>query len=227
MSFVKDKSSIKYYILALVCVVCVYSSQISKLFIPVFDNIYYGNLVDMFVALTSMIIWLIEFLVIFFVCKKLGIHIFTDKEKRKQELPLWRVIVLFIAVLIPIFIISAYLNFKVKLVYSLGIRVTSVGLACNACEILATVFKILLIIMFIHFIHLALDKNFKCKNEKIQICWGAIFSFLIFGLIDFFCFPVDLNWFYLISSFWYGIVYLLANRKFSTTFILSYIIWLL
>ena len=60
MSFIKDRASIKYYIIALICVFCVYSANISKLFIPIFDDIYYGNLVKMFVSLTNFLIWIIE-----------------------------------------------------------------------------------------------------------------------------------------------------------------------
>lgn len=229
MRFVKDKSSIKYYLLALICVLCVYSCKISELFVPIFNNVYYGNLVKMFVALSNLLIWGIEFLVMFFVCKKLGIKIFTKEELKGKELPLWRLILLFVLVLLPIFIISAYLHFKVKIVYQLGIRVTSVGLACNACEILSWAMRMVFMVLFIHFVHLGIEKNIQIKNEYVSkyFPWGAILSFLVFGLIDFFAFPVDLNWFYLIATFWYGVIYLVAGRKFSSTYILSYIIWLL
>ena len=229
MTFVKDKSAIKYYILALICVVCVYSCKISELFIPFFDNIYYGNLVKLFVAVSNLILWGIEFLVLFFVCKKLGIKIFTKEEFKGKELSLWRLILLFVLAILPMFLISIYLNFKVKIIYQLGIRVTSVGLGCNACEILSWAMRMAFMVLFIHFMHLGIESNFKFKVEKLNqyFPWGAIFSFLVFGLIDFFAFPVDLNWFYLLATFWYGIIYLVSNRKFSTTYIISYLIWLL
>jgi len=229
MSFVKDKTSIKYYILALVCVVCVYTCKISELFKPFFDNIYYGNLVKLFVAVSNLILWGIEFLIMFFVCKKLGIKIFTKEENKGKELPLWKLILLFVLAVVPMFVISIYLNFKVKIVYQLGIRVTSVGLACNACEILSWAMRMVFMVLFIHFVHLGFEINFKFKSDILNRYFpvGAILSFLIFGLIDFFAFPVDLNWFYLVTTFWYGIIYLFSNRKFSTAYIISYLIWLL
>ena len=86
ITFTKDKSSIKYYILVLICVLSVYLSKISELFIPLFDNVYYGNLVEMFINISNGLIWLIEFLAIFFVCKKYGIKIFTEPERKKFHL---------------------------------------------------------------------------------------------------------------------------------------------
>ena len=225
MSFVKDKSSIKYYVLAVVVWLCIYSSAISNLFKPVYDNIYYGNLTKLFVSATNMIIWSIEFLAIIFVCKKLKISIFNTKEERKKEMPLWRLILLFALTLLPMIVISIYLNFQVKLVYSLGIRITSVNLACNAVEIVSYIMRMALMILFIRCIQTAFDINF--KFNKIVFPWGAIFCFLVIGLIDFFAFPVDLNWFYLVCSFYYGVIYLLADKKYLNSVILCYLIWLL
>lgn len=225
MTFVKDKSSIKYYILSVVTLLCIYSSGISNLFEPLFDNVYYGNLVKLFVSATNLILWLIEFLAIFFVCKKLKIEIFTNAENKKKEMPLWQLCLLFGLVVLPMLIISIYLNFKVKLIYSLGIRVTSVNLACNAVEILSYIVRMMLIILFITCVQRAFDINFKVN--KIIIPWGAILCFLTIGLIDFFAFPVDLNWFYLVCSFYYGIIYLVSNKKYFNSVVLCYLIWLL
>lgn len=225
MTIVKDKSSIKYYILAGIILLCIYSSEISNLFIPIFDNIYYGNLVKLFVSATNLILWTLEFVVILLVCKSFKIKLLNTKEEKKKELPLWRLCLLFGLTVLPMLIISVYLNFKVKLVYSLGIRITSVNLACNAVEIVSNIMRMSLIVLFIRCLHLAFDTNF--KFNKIIIPWGAILSFLCIGLIDFFVFPVDLNWFYLICSFYYGIIYLVADKKYLNSTILCYLIWLL
>ena len=47
-------------------------------------------------------------------------------------------------------------------------------------------------------------------------------AFLTFGLIDFFVLNMDLRAFYLIVSLLYGIIYLIAKRKFGITYILCY-----
>jgi len=228
MQFIKDKSSIKYYILALACVLCVYSSQISNLFIPIFDNVYYGNLVKMYVSISNMVIWGIELIALYLVCRKLKVPVFKNVNKSK-ELPFLRLVLLFVLTILPMIAISVYLNFQVKIIYQLGIRVTSVGLSNNACEILSWLLRFAFMILFIHFMHLGLETNFKFKTDKLNkyFPWGAILSILVFGLIDFFLFPVDLNWFYLIMTFWYGIIYIVADKKVLTTYVISYLIWLL
>lgn len=228
ITFTKDKSSIKYYILAAVCVLCVYSCKISELFIPIFDNVYYGNIVDVFVNLTNFVLWIIEFLAIFFVCRKLGIKIFTEEE-RKKELSLPKLIILFVAAVLPMLIISAYLGFTVKVVYNLGGRVTIVGFLGNLCNWVSWGARLILMTLFIHFIHLGVAKNIQFNKTWLNeyFPWGSILSILIFGLLDFFFISPNLEWFYLILTFYYGIIYLLSGRKFYSSYIINYLIWLL
>ncbi len=224
MTIVKDKSCIKYFCLAGLVLVCLYSNALADLFIPIFDDIYYGNLVKMFVSITSAIIWGVEIGLLIFGCKKLKIDIFTSKEQKNKELPTWRVILLFVLTLLPMLIISIYLNFKLKIVYALGVKVTTVGLACNACEILAYMVRMVLMLMFIA----SIQKGFECVfKTKYIIPYGAILAFLTFGLIDFFVLAMDLRVFYLMVSLLYGVIYLVADKKFATTWVLCYLIYLL
>lgn len=224
MTIVKDKNCIKYFALASIVLLCLYSNGLADLFIPIFDNIYYGNLVDMFVAIVSAIIWGLEIGLIVFACKKLNIQIFTPKDKKGKEMQTWQVILLFVLTILPMLIISACINWKVKIVYALGVKVTTVGLACNVCEILAYAVRMVLMIMFIA----SVQKGFECIfKTKYIIPYGAILAFLTFGLIDFFVLAMDLRAFYLIASLLYGIIYLVADKRFRTTWILSYLIYLL
>lgn len=222
MELRKDKTSIKYFIIAGIILLCLYSSAISKVFTPLFDNVYYGNLVRLFIAITNAIIWGVEMAIIIAVCKKIGVQLFAPKTD--AERPLWKVIVLFAMAVVPMFVISACVGWKVKIVYSLGLHITSVGLACNVAEIVAYIVRMGLMVMFISCIQTGFELLFKCKYT---IPWGAIFAFLTFGLIDFFVFPVDLRAFYLVMSFWYGLVYLSADRKIALTWIVCYLIYLL
>ena len=224
MTIVKDKRCIKYFALAGVILLCLYSNVIAKLFNPIFDDIYYGNLVKMFEAIVSAVIWGIEIGILVFVCKKLDIHIFTPKEKKNKELFNWQVILLFVLTLLPMIIISGILTWKVKIVYALGVRVTTVGLVCNVCEILAYAVRMVLMIMFIASIQNGCEMIFK---TKYIIPYGALLAFLTFGLIDFFVLAVDLRAFYLVVSLLYGIIYLVADRRFAITWVLCYLIYLL
>lgn len=224
MTIVKDKKCVKYFALAGVILLCLYSNVFAKAFNPIFDDIYYGNLVKMFEAIVSAIIWGIEVGLLIFACKKFGIELFASKESKGKELQTWRVILLFVLTILPMLIISACINWKVKIVYALGIRVTTVGLACNVCEILSYAVRMVLMVMFIA----SIQKGFECIfKTKYIIPYGAIFAFLTFGLIDFFALGMDLRAFYLIVSLLYGVIYLVADRKFSITWVLCYLIYLL
>ena len=224
MLVTKDKKCIKYFCLAGAILLCLYSNAFAQVFVPLFDNIYYGNLVNMFVGLTSALIWGVEVAVIIFVCKKLNIQIFTPKEQKGKELQTWQVILLYMLTILPMLIISACLNFKLKIVYALGVRVTTMGLAGNVAELLAYAVRMVLMLMFIACIQKGFEMIFK---TKYIIPYGAIFAFLTFGLIDFFVLGMDLRAFYLIVSLLYGVIYLVANKKFALTWLLCYLIYLL
>ncbi|MFQ6724028.1 MAG: hypothetical protein ACLRFE_01660 [Clostridia bacterium] len=224
MTIVKDKKCIKYFVLASVILLCLYSNVVAKLFIPIFDNIYYGNLVNMFVNLIGAVVWGVEVGLIIFVCKKLDIQIFTPKEVKGKELNLWKAVVLFVITILPMIIISACLTWKVKIVYALGERVTVMTLLSNVAEMVAYSVRMILMIMFISCIQNGFEMIFK---TKYIIPYGAIFALLTFGLIDFFVLAMDLRVFYLIVSLLYGIIYLVADKKFATTWILCYLIYLL
>ena len=111
-----------------------------------------------------------------------------------------------------------------KIVYALGVRVTTVGLVCNVCEILAYAVRMVLMIMFIASIQKGFELIFK---TKYIIPYGALLAFLTFGLIDFFVLAADLRAFYLVVSLLYGIIYLVADRRFAITWVLCYLIYLL
>lgn len=224
MTIVKEKKCIKYFVLAGIILLCLYSNMFAKVFNSFFDDIYYGNLTKMFEAVVSAVIWGIEVGVIVFACKKVDIQIFTPKQDKKKELKTWQVVVLFVLTILPMIIISATLNWKVKIVYALGQRVTVMTLLCNVTEILAYAVRMILMIMFIVCIQKGFEMIFK---TKYIIPYGAILAFLTFGLIDFFVLAVDLRAFYLVMSLWYGIIYILADRKFLPTWIMCYLIYLL
>jgi len=224
MTIVKDKTCIKYFVIASIILLCLYSNSIAEVFTPIFDDIYYGNLVKVFTSVVSAIIWGIEILILILVCKKIGVELFTSKENKDNQLKTWKVILLFILTILPMLIISACINWKVKIVYALGERVTLMGLIGNACEILAYAVRMVLMVMFIASIQKGFEKVF---NTKYIIPYGAILAFLTFGIIDFFVLAVDLRLFYLIVSLLYGIIYLVADKKFRVTWLLCYLIYLL
>jgi len=224
MALVKDKKCIKYFALAGVILLCLYSNVLARFFNPIFDDIYYGNLTKMFEAVVGGIIWGVEVGLIILACKKFSIEIFTSKEQKGNEMPIWRVILLFVLTILPMIVISACLTWKVKIVYALGERVTVMTLLCNVAEIVSYAVRMILMIMFIACVQKGFDMIVK---TKYPIPFGAIWAFLTFGLIDFFVFSMDLRLFYLLVSMLYGIIYLVADKRLCITWILCYLIYLL
>ena len=121
-------------------------------------------------------------------------------------------------------IISASIGWKVKIVHVLGERVTLMGLLGNASEMLAYAVRMVLIVMFIASVQKGCDLIFK---TKYTIPFGGIVALCTFGLIDFFALGVDLRAFYLLVSLLYGVIYLVAGKKFAVTWVLCYLIYLL
>lgn len=219
------KESIKYFVMAAIILVCLYSNKIADLLIPVFDDIYYGNLVNIFLAIVSAAIWGIEVAVILFACKKFNIDIFNKKEEKK-ELSIWQIIVLFVLTVVPMLIISACIGWKVKIVHDLGEKVTLMVLGSNVCQLLSFAVRMILMIMIIA----CVQRGFEIivnKDFSKFIPYGGIFAIITFGIIDFFVLAVPLRAFYLVMSLLYGVIYMLADKKFSTTWILCYLIYLL
>lgn len=177
----------------------------------------------MFTALVSAAIWGIEILLLVLISKKIKINFFT-KQENKGELKLKKVIALFALVVIPIMVISASIGWKVKIVHDLGERVTILGMLCNVCEMVSYAVRMVLIIMFIACIQNGFEGLI---STKYVVPYGAIFAFLTFGLIDFIFFPAVFKVFYLVISFVYGIIYLVADKKFALSWLLCYLIYLL
>ena len=96
MTIIKDKKCIKYFVVSGIILLCLYSNAVADLLKPIFDDIYYGNLVKVFTSVASAIIWGLEIGAIVFVCKKLNISLFTPKEAKRKELQTWQVILLFV-----------------------------------------------------------------------------------------------------------------------------------
>ena len=120
---------------------------------------------------------------------------------------------MFVAAVVPMIIISVYLSFVIKPLYNLGGRVTIVGFLGNLCNWVSWGSRLALMTLFIHFIHLGIDKNIKFNKAWLSeyFPWGSILCILIFGIIDFFFFSPNLELFYLILTFYYGIIYLLSG----------------
>lgn len=225
IEFKKDSSSVIYFILAIVCIGCIYSAKLSNLFLPLFSKVYYGNLNGLFLSITSIIIWIFEIFGIDLFCrKKLDYQPINDKDKNIPSISLLRIFIIFILTFIPILIISAMLGWELKIVDDFGEKIESVTLSVVASGYVASLFKMVLMILTIRFFQIGMSKIIK---TKVELPWGGLLLMLTFGLIEFFVTGGKFAWMYLIFNLIFGIIYLVANKRFSTTYWVSYILYLL
>lgn len=225
IEFVKDKSAIKFLIMAFICLACIYSGELSKLFLPIFSKVYYGNLNKLFLGLAKMIIWGFEiFLICLFARRKFNYLSIDDRQRNIKPISLMRTFVIFLIAFIPIISICILLDWNLKIVNDIGEKVESVSISGVVAGYASSLFKIMLAVLIIRYANEAFSRLIK---TKVELPWGGLFLMLTFGLIEFFVYKGEFAWFYLVFNLLFGIIYLLSNKRFSTTYWVSYVIYLL
>ncbi len=225
MEFRKDKSSILYFILAIVCFLAIISSLSVSLFEPLFRKVNYGQRLPILNATYIFVLWIIEIIAILVISfKTFKIDILGLKRKDKEELSVIRILILFLMTLVPIFLISGILGWKLKIVDDLGERITGDFLTYQLCEYGKAIPKMFLVTMMIKLSQEAFDKIF---ITKYFIPWGGIFTMFTFGLYELLTIHQRFSVLYFFFPLIYGTIYFISKKNFLTTFFLSYLIYLL
>ena len=219
-----------YMIFAAAIIFCVYVVQILHLLErPLFSRIYYGNLPKLMYNACSIILW---------VPMLVGVHLLLKKytgrkafHRSHREISLKRILLLYACTVVPIFIVSAALGFKLKIVYELGSRITGVQAWSNASAYLYGGVKLLFFVIFIELVQETGELLYKGEKSPL-IPWGGIAAMLIFGFGDVIVAyatgsGIMFAWLYLAFDLIYGVIFLVSNRSFYVTFILSLIIFIL
>lgn len=219
-----------YLIFAAAIVFCVYIVQFLHFMEkPLFSRIYYGNLPKLMYNACSIVVW---------VPMLVGIHLLLKKytgrkafHRSKHEISLKRILLLYACTLVPIFIVSAALGFKLKIVYELGSRITGVQAWSNASAYLYGGVKLLFFVIFIELVQETGELLYQGKYTSF-IPWGGIAAMLIFGFGDVIVAYASgagilFAWLYLAFDLVYGVIFLVSNRSYYVTFILSLIIFIL
>lgn len=227
----RKKSAYKYILFAVIALACVYAAQLFRLLAPVFDPIYYGNLTDLFVSVCQAIFWVPCIVVLHREIKRFtGFNVFRRPHK---ELSLKRSLIIYACAVVPIFIVSAALGWELKLVYELGKRVTMMQLSTNAVQYANGAVKLLLTIVMIELVQEAGDLLYTGKYRE-QIPWGGIAVAVVFGFLEVWVASSMgshtaflFSWLYIAFDLLYGVIYLLSKKRFSITYCVSLIIYIL
>jgi hypothetical protein len=182
--------------------------NISKLFTPLFANIYYGHLVNLFVSIVRVLIYLFLIITLTLAYKRLNP---TEKVKSK-ELPLKKKIILYVITILFITIISVIAGWELKPLSDLGEKYTIIQICDKLGEMAILVFDIyIMMCMFKHFNDFY-EGNFKIFPKYAfsiifvlltYSIYSMITSFDIYQLI-FIPFTILLGWIYPYTekSFW-------------------------
>ncbi len=225
IEFKKDKDAIIYFALAALCIVFIYTSKLSNLFIPLFSKVYYGNLNGMFLAISTIIIWGFEIVAIRMLAKnKFKICLFSKKNKETKGPSLLNIFIIFLLTFIPIMVISGMLGWNLKIVDDFGQKIESIKITSVVSQYVESLFKILWTTIIIRLVQEGMEK---IVVTKFVIPWGGIFLMLTFGILEIFLFEGKFKLMYLFFNLIFGIIYLLANRRFATTYWVSYLLYIL
>lgn len=225
----EKKSAYKYLIFAAITFAGIYFAQIFHLFDPLFSRIYYGNLTTIFFYILNVFFW-IPFIVVLYkqIRKRTGFCVFF---RESTPLSLKRSLIIYACAVVPIFIVSAALGFQLKIVVELGKRVTGMQLITNASMYGHGAVKLILAVIFIELVQEAVELLYKGKYSK-QIPWGGIALALLFGFTEVIVAYASgaftmFAWLYIAFDLLYGVIYLLGKKRFSLTFFVSLIIYIL
>lgn len=218
------KSSLPYFLSALILVIAVYLSELFYLIEePLFGWIYYGNITHL-LAQGLACIYMIAVIIVF---HKLFKHYLKDTpffHKRKQKVRPLRRLALYLMTLLPVLITAMVLGFKFKLVVNLGEQITLFTLLENVGTLVVASIKILSAIYCIFLIERGCRKLFDANKF---IPFGGIFCMIFYGVIEFLVAGGAFAVLNLILYLYFGVVYIVSEGRFAVTYLIAVLLFVL
>lgn len=220
-----NKETWKYILFGIACLLVLPLSNVMLLFEPLYENVYYGTLTEMYNDVLKAIFCVVGMIVIHIISKKkLGFSPLRSKlESRKEELPIKNVIVLTLITMSCIALVSGMVGWQVKILADLGERYTGLQIELAAAKWGCAVAKIMLVVMMLNFFQEGMEKSIPSKH----IPWGGILLFLTFGLYELIVGATTLPLVYLLLTLVYGEIFLLTHKNTFKSCVLIYVIYLL
>lgn len=179
---------------------------------PLFDKIYYGYLTPMIIDLLRIIIYFI----IFFLFSNYANKHFSKIEYTKiKDISTKRIAILYGITILTIFIVTAILGFRLKLVVDLGENIGMIYLYNNLAKILAGVTRMLISFLLIMYTEELFKDILNAKVLK-YLPAGGIISMLTIGLFEFIITPKKafIDVLFMLFHILYGYIYKLSyNNK--------------
>jgi len=228
-SFIALKSEInkqRVLILLIAAAILLLSVYVANIFHlldePLFSLVYYGNLNGIFYTVCAVIFYITVHRILAVILKRKQIFYFSPKSPK--PLSIVKRAVIYSIILAFGLGISIYLNFTLKVVYELGERITGMQLLNNGVNYVLESVKILFAVSIIALVQEAFDS---CFDTAIPLPVGGLVLFLTFGILEFIFNFSTFSPIYLIFSFVYGVIFLLADKRTYLTFGICVILYLL
>lgn len=203
----------------------VISCEIFRLFDFLFDNIYYGYITPLLIDILRIIAYI---LITVFACKYAKKNFKEIDYIKSKELSLKSVTILYLLTIITIFIVTAILKFKLKLVADLGENIGSIAVYINLTSIVCNLARIPITMLIIRYSEDLINSCIDLKYTK-YISFGGIVALLTIGLFEFILFSdfefIDVL--FLIFNILYGYIYRLSYKNYKLSMIICMIIRLL
>lgn len=201
------------------------SAEIVRVTKPLFDKVYYGYLTPMILDVLRMIIYF----TIFFVSSNYAKKNFDKIESTPfKEISTKRVLVLYVLTFLIIFVVTAILNFRLKVVVDLGENVGAIYLYNNIAKIGAGIVRMLLSFLIIRYVDVIFKDVLKEKIFK-YVPVGGIASMLTIGLFELLITPkiLFIDVLFMLMHIIYGYIYRLAYCNRGVTILIMIFIRLL
>ncbi len=215
--------ALRFFFAAILLTAGVYCSELFHLLEkPLFSKVYYGNLNTTFFALSAAAY---IFIFVLFLHRYVKRHLHAAPFGKKDiRMSLGRKGILYLLTVLPVLLTAAMLNFRFKLIYELGERITGMTLLGNAVSYFFAAAKLFGAIYLIFLIERGCDSLFVVRPP---LPFGGFAALLTFGLCELIFTESVFLWLYILLFLYDGILYLVSGRRFGVTFALSLILYIL
>lgn len=220
----KKKSLFQIGLYMLVVTALFLLCELINLLAPLFSQIHKGDLNQLIVVVIKIILYTtILISAIYYSTKKMKLPLNNDKT----ELPLKRLILIYVIAILAVVVISVTLGFKVKLAVDMGENITGPILVTNILTFILRIIRMGLICLIIKHAQLFLETIIN-KPWATKLPLGGLISMVLMGIpILFFDGINGLNILLLFYHVLYGELYLLTNKHYTKTFVVCFFIELL
>jgi len=220
----KKKRAGAFFAMAGIIAAIIYLAELFHLLEePLFSKVYYGNLNSVFYnALAAGFIFVLLGLLLRRFRLKNGCSPFS---KHETALSIGRKAALYVMSVVPVLVVGLWLGERFKLVYELGERITGMTLLGNAANYLLRVARLFGLMCFLYFSESAFSHLFEDKKKWLPL--GGIAAMLCFAVLELLLNPSMFSLWYVFLYLYCGIIYIVSQKRFAVTYVISIILFIL